>query len=183
MVMSESDAIGRQMVLIEHGQEQQGKDDFYTPPYLFEKMGLRFDLDVCAPPGGVPWVPADRYFTKAEDGLSQPWNGRVWMNPPYSKPTPWVRRFIEHRHGIALLPFAKAAWCDAIWDDADGVINPGFAVAGDFVTSITSKPRRESAPIQMPVFLAAYGDECVAALYRLGVVRLVGPGGDDTDGK
>lgn len=58
-------------------QTQLTKDDYYTPREVFERLGLTFDLDVCAPPGGVPWVPARRYYTTADDGLSQPWFGRV----------------------------------------------------------------------------------------------------------
>lgn len=33
---------------------------------------------------------AERYFTKADDGLMQPWKGRVWCNPPFSDIGPWV---------------------------------------------------------------------------------------------
>src|SRR5437899_132007 len=29
-------------------------------------------------------VRASRFYTKAQDGLSKPWKGRVWCNPPYS---------------------------------------------------------------------------------------------------
>lgn len=33
------------------------------------------------------------YFTLAQDGLAQPWNGhRVWCNPPYSNIRPWVEK-------------------------------------------------------------------------------------------
>lgn len=130
------------------------------PPHIFTALALRFDLDVCAPPGGVPWVPCERYFTMSDDGLTQPWSGRVWMNPPYSKPAPWVDRFLSHGHGVALLPFAKSAWFDRIWASADAVCAPGVH-ASKFV----------GGPIFMPVFAAAMGDDCVAALARLGVTR------------
>lgn len=30
-------------------------------------------------------VKAETYFTQETDGLSKKWNGRVWMNPPYSR--------------------------------------------------------------------------------------------------
>jgi hypothetical protein len=141
-------------------QEQLTSDDYYTPRWVFERMAIRFDLDVCSPPGGVEWVPADRYYDQADDGLASPWEGRVWMNPPYSRPTPWVARFIEHGNGVALVPFAKSAWFDLLWSRADAVVAPGVQ-ASKFV----------GGPIFMPVFLAAFGDECVEAIGRLGVVR------------
>lgn len=78
-------------------------DDWYTPPLIFDALGLRFDLDPCAPVGGLPWIPAARYYTEADDGLAQEWYGRVWLNPPYSKPWPWVERLAEHGNGIALI--------------------------------------------------------------------------------
>ena len=149
-----------QQQLIAVPQQRAGTDDYYTPPEVFTALGLRFDLDVAAPPGGVRWVPADRFFTVEDDGLAQAWEGRVWMNPPYSDPGPWVKRFIDHSHGIAYLPFAKSAWFDRLWNGADAITAPGVH-ASRFV----------GGPIFMPVFAAAYGDECVEALNRLGVVR------------
>lgn len=42
-------------------------DDCYTPRWVFDAMGLQFDLDVAAPKGG-PWhVPAARYYTAEDD--------------------------------------------------------------------------------------------------------------------
>lgn len=146
--------------LLEVGQEQLTSDDYYTPKAVFDALGIRFDLDVCAPPGGVEWVPAEKYYTMAEDGLTAPWWGRVWMNPPYSNPGPWVRRFLDHGNGIAYLPFAKSGWFDLIWREADAVVAPGVH-ASKFV----------GGPIFMPVFAAAMGDECVVAVGNLGVAR------------
>jgi len=149
------------MTLFGLEQTQATSDDYYTPVWIFDRLGLHFDLDVCSPPAPPPWIPATRFFTMADDGLAQEWAGRVWMNPPYSRPGPWVERFLEHRNGVALVPFAKSAWFDALWVAADAVCAPGVE-ASKFV----------GGPIFMPVFLAAYGAECVAALRNLGTVRV-----------
>lgn len=141
-------------------QEQLTSDDYYTPPWVFERMGLTFDLDVCAPPGGVTWIPANRYFTQEDDGLAQLWHGRVWMNPPYSNATPWVERFIAHRNGVCLVPHAKSGWHVQLWTECDGaaLVRP-FEFVGGW-------------PF-LPVWFAAFSDECVDAIGRLGVVRRV----------
>jgi hypothetical protein len=77
-------------------------DDCYTPRWVFDAMGLEFDLDVAAPPGG-PWhVPAWGYFTAKDDGLTQPWDGLVWCNPPYSNYIPWAQRWAEHPTGVLM---------------------------------------------------------------------------------
>jgi hypothetical protein len=31
----------------------------------------------------VPWIPARKHLTKAEDGLMTPWEGLCWCNPLY----------------------------------------------------------------------------------------------------
>lgn len=86
--------------------------DWYTPPWIFERLGLHFDLDPCQPAEGIPWIPADAHYSLADDGLTAPWVGRVWLNPPYGKHTPaWLKRMHEHRNGVALV-FART---DCAW--------------------------------------------------------------------
>lgn len=140
-------------------QAERTSDDVYTPAWVFERLGLRFDLDVASPPGGIPWIPADRFFTQADDGLAQPWHGRVWMNPPYSRCTPWVDRFLEYGNGVALLPCAKSRWFRTLWEKVDGLfVPPRFNFANE-------------TEIATPVIFAAMGDDNVKALRRLGRVR------------
>jgi hypothetical protein len=36
-------------------------DEWYTPKYIFDALGLRFDLDVAAPVGGPRYVPCETW--------------------------------------------------------------------------------------------------------------------------
>jgi hypothetical protein len=147
------------------GAEQEAftSDDYYTPPGLFQTLGLKFSLDVASPPGGVPWIPAADYYTMEDDGLTSPWHGRVWMNPPYSNPTPWVERFMDHRHGVALLPVTRSRWMEGVWtSDAAVVFTPSnFAFIRE----------NRATSIMWAAVLVAFGDECVEAIARVGRVR------------
>src|SRR3954468_20523329 len=78
-------------------------DDWYTPPDIFDALGMIFDLDPCSP-GSAHWVPARKIYTKEDDGLVQPWSGMVFMNPPFGRRNghvPWLRKFLAHGDGGA----------------------------------------------------------------------------------
>ena len=141
-------------------------DDYYTPPFIFEQLGLQFDLDVAAPVGGVPWIPARNHYSILDDGLSKEWFGVVWCNPPYSDVTPWAKRMMAHGSGIALVQTAKSAWFNEMWGKADGalILMPNLK----FV-----RGNGQSAPIFMPAMLFAFGDAPCLALNKseLGYVR------------
>ncbi len=78
--------------------------DWYTPPWIFERLNLRFELDPCQPPDGISWIPAEKFYSIHDNGLTQVWNGKVWLNPPYGKYTAkWLARMHEHRNGVALV--------------------------------------------------------------------------------
>jgi hypothetical protein len=98
-------------------------DDRYTPRWVFDAMGLHFDLDVAAPIGG-PWhVPCDRYYYTAEDdGLSQSWDGLVWCNPPYSSAEQWIARWADHDRGCLMTQVAsRQSWRSTLYAAADAV--------------------------------------------------------------
>jgi hypothetical protein len=91
--------------MAEHEPSIGATSDWYTPPEIFEALGLVFDLDPCSPGPGLCFVPAKRMYTEADDGLRQPWSGIVWLNPPFGGrrgQVPWLRKFFTHGDGIAL---------------------------------------------------------------------------------
>ena len=141
-------------------------DDLYTPPEIFEALSVRFDMDVCAPTGGLPWIPADRSIDEQQDGLSIDWQGVVWMNPPYSNPTPWINKWLDHRNGFTLVPFTRANWFIKLWD-SDAVCWPTHSSI-QFVN-----PQGERKGIFMPVGLWAIGETNITALKMsgLGAIR------------
>ena len=109
---------------ISYERTKQTTDEWYTPPSIFEKLG-HFDLDPCASESPL-WKIAEHNFTKQDDGLKQIWRGRVWLNPPYSRPMleTFVKRLAEHGNGIALL-FNRCdckLFQDVIFKQAHGIL-------------------------------------------------------------
>lgn len=140
--------------------------EWYTPPRVFDALGLRFDLDPCSPAGGLPWVPAERHYSAADDGLSQPWAGRVWLNPPYGDAVPaWLRRLGGHGDGIALV-FARTdtAWFHEVIRQASALC----LIAGrlHFMRPDGTQATHNAGG---PSCLLAYGDVCAAAVAASGL--------------
>lgn len=67
---------------INGGMFSSAVDAWATPESFMAVLRpeFTFDLDPCALPVSAK---APRYFTPDDDGLSQPWDGVVFMNPPY----------------------------------------------------------------------------------------------------
>lgn len=52
------------------------------------------DLDPASSKAANEIVRATRYYTITDNGLLQPWFGRIWLNPPYGRHAPkFVKRF------------------------------------------------------------------------------------------
>jgi hypothetical protein len=96
---------------------QYPKDECYTPKWIFDALNLTFDLDVASANHPLITVPALNKYTIDDNALIKPWYGRVWMNPPFSKVTPWIERFLEHNNGIGLVPLSSnGRWVNKLWD-------------------------------------------------------------------
>lgn len=88
-----------------HEQCVGATDEWYTPKHVFDALGCSFTMDVASPNPPVPWIPTSRYLWS--DSLQQPWDGFVWMNPPFGGRNgiaPWLSKFFAHGDGIALTP-------------------------------------------------------------------------------
>ncbi len=136
-------------------------DEWYTPRWIFDSLGLRYSIDVCAPSDLTHvTTPADSFLTEAEDGLTQPWHGTIWCNPPYSAPDPWAVRCVEHGDGLLLthIPM-NADWCTKVWAACDGI---RLFQAIEFVRP-DGKTQRPGSWLQ----LAAFGETATAALAQM----------------
>lgn len=84
-----------------HVKKENKNDNWLTPKALIKSLGY-FDLDPCCP-NQMPWRTAKKMICLPNNGLEKPWKGRVWCNPPFSKPLPWIEKMISHQNGILLL--------------------------------------------------------------------------------
>lgn len=141
-------------------------DEWLTPPDLVKSLG-DFDLDPCSPEKDVrPWSTAKTHYSKSDDGLSQPWFGRVWCNPPYGRETfVWLEKLADHGNGIGLV-FARTetqGFHSQVWGKADAV----FFFKGRLkFYRVTGE---KGGPANAPSCLVAYGKENVEVLKRLGI--------------
>lgn len=139
-------------------------DEHYTPKWIFDELGIVFDLDVASPAGGSN-VPCKHYFTQEQDGLTQEWYGNVFMNPPFSQTTVWARKFIAYGRGIAILPASAAHWAKELWETDAGIVL--FTKTLRFDRPNGEKPKA----ISYQLWIVAYGDENKAAISKLGKMR------------
>jgi hypothetical protein len=149
-------------------QATVGKSQVHlTPRWIIDALGP-FDLDPCAATVR-PWDCAVRNITEAEDGLSQPWSGLVWLNSPFDRYQvgKWIARLAEHGNGIALVHArTEAEWFEPIWQRATQLCFMADRIKF-FLPDGSEQPANSGAP----VVLAAFGAE---AMRRLTASKIAG---------
>jgi hypothetical protein len=131
-----------------------------TPKWLIDKLGP-FDLDPCAATDR-PWDCAKRNYVEADDGLALPWEGLVWLNPPFDRYQvgKWIQKLADHGNGIALVHArTEAEWFRPIWQQGNAILFLSKRLKFCRIDG-TEQPANSGAP---PV-LAAFGDLAVRRL-------------------
>ncbi len=134
-------------------------DTTLTALSLVERLGT-FDLDPCGFPGHHT---ARRLICLPDDGLQREWSGRVWLNPPYSDPAPWLDALLRHGNGIAfVLASTDTKWFHDYCAKASGLLflrgRPSF-LRSDF----------SEVGLMRASVLVAFGEENARALSASGI--------------
>lgn len=106
----------------QHETVEDYSDVWLTPNDYVLPLG-EFDLDPCAWPTRLLPNCREHYFDR---GLEREWHGRVFMNAPYSILEGFVKKFYQHRRGIALT-FLRAEtklFFKYVWPHASGMLIP-----------------------------------------------------------
>ena len=109
----------------------------------------------------MPWILAQTHYSEQDNGLVLPWNGKVWLNPPYGNQTyDWLQKMHNHRNGVALV-FARTdcRWFHDFVVKADAILFLKGRIA--FVDGLGKTKSQGAGAGSM---LIAWGQENVSAL-------------------
>ena len=160
-----------------HVSHNAGDNEWYTPPDIIEAardcMG-GIDLDPASSEKAQETVRADRFFTGQDDGLSQPWAGRIWLNPPYAQPL--IGQFAEK---VIAEPIDQA--CVLVNNATETKWGHSLLASGSVVCFIKARVRwvsplgTPSAPLQgqMLVGIRVDRDRFIGAFESRGVIVML----------
>lgn len=147
-------------------QQSIGKSQTHlTPRAIIDALGP-FDTDPCAA-STRPFDCAAVNYTEADNGLTQPWRGFAWMNPPFDRRVigDWMQRLAEHNDGIALVHArVETRWFQIAWRHASAIL-----FASDRVRFLDASGEQQEFNSGAPVALIGFGDRALQRLRDSGI--------------
>jgi phage N-6-adenine-methyltransferase len=134
--------------------ERFDTDIWGTPKWVLDLarsvMG-DIELDPCTQ--GSNSTQATRFFTEKDNGLIQPWRDRLWMNPPYNKPLPWIKRLVEfYQSGDVVSAIALVKSGQLNNHGTGELIHKSAAAKGDWKGRLKFDSLREGRATKPPDF-------------------------------
>lgn len=106
---------GSNSMPINPGMLSSATPEWETPQQFFDELDaeFHFDVDVCATPDNAK---CRNFYSREADGLSVPWTGTCWMNPPYGREiSAWMRKAYESAASGATVVCLVPARTDTAW--------------------------------------------------------------------
>lgn len=142
-----------------------------TPPRWIDALGgaESFNLDPCAAPDApYPWPTAREHYREGEtDGLTAPWWGRVWLNPPFGHGAEkWVEKLVQHGRGTLLYTnhTETVLWQQHVFPRATAVLHPDHRPRFHRPDGTPGKNTSTGT-----IVLVAFGDDDAERLARSGI--------------
>jgi phage N-6-adenine-methyltransferase len=158
------------MIAAASSSKKYDGDEHYTPSdyidLVREVLGS-IDLDPASNIEAQTTVGAALWYGKKEDGLAHEWSGRVFLNPPYSDPAPWIAKLLEAL-GSGAVPEAivltnnttDTDWAQSLLDASAAVCFTRGRIAFDRPGSKANKGTRQG---QVFFYLGNDPDSFIAA--------------------
>ena len=157
---------------------ERGPVEWYTPEHVIDAaaqvMG-DFDLDPASCENANRIVNALKFYTLEDNGLEQPWAGRVWLNPPYDAVGPWVEKLIaEYEAGnvteAVLLVNAntETRWFEKLWKFSICFVRGRLKFWNPEKTTAVGAPHGNAV-----IYVGAFPERFAAEFQRIGTVYAV----------
>jgi ParB family chromosome partitioning protein len=138
-----------------HVSQNTGQLEWSTPPeYIVAARTVLGDIDLDPASSKIAQqtVRARSFYTAAQDGLSKPWRGRVWLNPPYHAKLigPFVEKLCQHFSAAeveaAILLVNNAT--ETEWFQRAGKLATGFCFPNGRLRFFDDAGRSPGSPLQ-----------------------------------
>jgi hypothetical protein len=136
-----------------HVSQATGEDSWYTPPAYTaaarDVLGT-ITLDPASSAKANETVQATRYYTAEEDGLGKPWEGKLWMNPPYHAVERFAAKLIaDYQSGAvreALLLVNNAT--ETAWFQATARVSTALCLPAGRISFLDAAGEPKKQPLQ-----------------------------------